>query len=295
MNTRKVIHQKLYSKTPYIMLIPVIGIALVVSIYPILHAFIVSLYKTSYLKLTEYVGLKNYLVILADPEVQHSILVSLKYVLGTLCVSVLLGLGLALILSKPIRFNGIFRAILVIPYVVSQVAAAVLWMWFLNPEYGPINYLIRQLGIGPVMFLQSPKLALPTMIIVNSWMSFPFAMILLLAAIESIPKDIYEAAHLDGASQWNTFRYITFPLILSTLGIAAIMISLRTLNMVSLILTLTGGGPLNITHTLGFRIYHDAFVSFRVGRACALGVIMFLLNILFGTAYVRVIKEETIY
>lgn len=259
------------------------------------YAVIVGLHKTRYLAMTKYIGIGNYWKVITDPRVQHSILVSLKYIFGTLSMSIPLGLVLAIVLARPLRFNAVFRAILITPWVISQVAAAMLWMWLLQPEYGPVNYLLRQWGGRPVFFLEDPRWALPTLILVNSWISFPFAMVLLLAAVQTIPIEIREAAQLDGATNSRVFWSIVLPFILNTFLIVIIIIALRTFNMVTLIFTLTGGGPIDVTHTLSFKIFQDAFLSFRISRASVLGVVMFLMNIMFSAAYITILKREAVY
>lgn len=277
------------------MLLPIFGITGIICIYPMAYAVIVGLHKTRYLAMTKYIGIGNYWKVITDPRVQHSILVSLKYIFGTLSMSIPLGLVLAIVLARPLRFNAVFRAILITPWVISQVAAAMLWMWLLQPEYGPVNYLLRQWGGRPVFFLEDPRWALPTLILVNSWISFPFAMVLLLAAVQTIPIEIREAAQLDGATNSRVFWSIVLPFILNTFLIVIIIIALRTFNMVTLIFTLTGGGPIDVTHTLSFKIFQDAFLSFRISRASVLGVVMFLMNIMFSAAYITILKREAVY
>lgn len=181
------------------------------------------------------------------------------------------------------------------PYAISQVASALLWVWLLEPSYGPLNYIIRTMGFSAINFLGNPQLALKVLILVNTWMSFPFAMVMFLSALETIPHDLIEAAYLDGASKWSAFWYVSFPFILNSLLVIIIMLTLRAFNMVTLIFVMTGGGPIGTTNALSLTIYYEAFFNFRMARAAVLGVVMFALNMIFATAYIAVIKREAIY
>jgi len=155
--------------------------------------------------------------------------------------------------------------------------------------------VLQKLGFNQILFLGDPQWALPTLVAVNSWMSFPFALVLLLAAIETVPRSLYEAAWLDGATSLITFFRITLPYILNTLLITIIMLTLRAFNMVTLIFTMTGGGPLGVSNTLSHRIFREAFFNFRMASSCVLAILMFGLNIIFSIAYITILRREALY
>ncbi len=291
----KLLNERKINWTPFLLFLPVLLLISVFAVIPMGHLIKVSLHRTSYLKTLDFVGLRNYIRVLGDSEILKSIFISVKYIAGTIIFAVPIGLVLAIILNRPLKFNGLFRAILILPYAISQVASALLWVWLLEPSYGPLNYIIRTMGFSAINFLGNPQLALKVLILVNTWMSFPFAMVMFLSALETIPHDLIEAAYLDGASKLAAFRYVSFPFILNTLLVIIIMLTLRAFNMVTLIFVMTGGGPIGTTNALSLTIYYEAFFNFRMARAAVLGVVMFALNMIFATAYIAVIKREAIY
>lgn len=276
-----------------LLLSPALLLVGLVSFYPMAHAVYVSFHKTRYLELEAFAALDNFTALARDPGVVRSVSVTLKYVLGSLGLALSLGMLLALTLNRPLRFGGLFRTIVLLPWVLSQVVTALLWTWLLEPSYGPVNYLLNEMGIGKVFFLASPMAALPTLIWTNVWASYPLATVLILAALQTVPLELYEAARIDGAGAWDRFTRITLPLISSTVLVAAIVLTLFYFNMVTLILVLTGGGPLERTETLGLRVFYEAFQNFRVGRATALAVVILLCNVVFSVTYVKILRRET--
>jgi ABC-type sugar transport system permease subunit len=218
---------------------------------------------------------------------------SLKYVVGSLAISLPLGLALALALNRELPFIHAFRTIIIAPWVVSQTVAALLWVWLLDPAYGPIGYVLKSwLRLPGILFVGSPELAMPTLILANVWLSYPLATVLLLAALQTIPPDLYEAAQIDGCSSWKCFSSVTLPLLRSTLLSTAIMLTLQYFSMVTLIFVMTGGGPVGVTRVLALRVFLEGFVNYNVGYAAAIGMVIFLLNIVFSAAYIRILRTE---
>jgi ABC-type sugar transport system permease subunit len=170
---------------------------------------------------------------------------------------------------------------------------ALLWEWLANDLYGPISYIIELLGFGHVTFLSDPGGAMAILVLANVWHTYGFTMILVLATLQTIPSELYEAARCDGANGWQSFRWITFPLLAQTLLVAIIMQTLNDVNMVVLPLVLTGGGPFGATELLGVRVYKEAFENWNMGLASALSVIMFAMNMVLTLVYIRVLKRRT--
>ncbi len=272
--------------------LPTLLLVTLVSFYPILYAFNTSLYETRFLEQVRFVGSRNYLILLQDPAVWHSIRTSLAYTFGSGLITLPLGLGLALLLNRPLRYEAILRGIIIMPWVVSQTVSALLWTWLLEPAFGPVNYLLTSSGQQKVFFLADPALAIDTVILANVWISYPFPTILLLAALKTVPPDLYEAAAIDGGGRWSCFRFITLPFLRPTLLSTAIMLTLLYLNMVTLIYIMTGGGPLAATETLSVRVFKDSFLFLRMGFASALGSVIFLLNIVFSSAYIFLLQQR---
>jgi multiple sugar transport system permease protein len=282
-------------RVPYAFLAGAVLLVLLVSLYPIVYAVRLSLYETEYLTVGRFVGLANFARAALDPRIHNSVRASLTYVFGSLVLVLPIGLGLALLLHRPIRFRTLFRTVLIVPWIVSQTVTAMLWAWLLNPNFGPVNYLLTTLGFRRVMFVANPGLAMQTLIAANVWQSYPYAMILLLAALQTIPAQLYEAARIDGASPSKCFRYVTLPMISNVLLVVVIMSTLHCFNMVTLMYVLTGGGPVFRTETLSLKVFLEAFTHWDMSLASALGIVIFAFNIVFSLLYIRLLRRETVY
>jgi ABC-type sugar transport system permease subunit len=221
----------------------------------------------------------------------QAIVVSLKYVIGTVLITIPLGYVYSLILTASIRGVIVFRSIILIPWIISQVVIALLWKWFLDGTYGPLIYYLSRLNIKGIQFL-GEKFALHTLVFANVWRTFPFAMVMLLASLQTIPGEIYESAKVDGANGFQVFWKITFPFTISTLLITIIMVTLESFNMVTLINTLTAGGPLAKTETLSLRVYKETFQNWRLDYATTTGVIILLFNIVFSLGYITLLRRK---
>jgi ABC-type sugar transport system permease subunit len=276
---------------PFVYLAPTIAIIFLVALYPIYFALDISLHRTRYFQKLSFVGFDNYLQVLTDPRVHSALLATLKFGLGSLILTVPLGLLFAVLLNRDIRFKTTFRAILFIPWALSQAVAGMLWAWVLNPSYGPAKYLFDNVGITDVVFLSDPNWAMGVLVGINTWMSYPLATVLLLAALQTVPKELREAAIIDGCTPWSAFWRIVIPYIRSSVVTTTIILSLQFFNMVTLIYVVTGGGPLGATLTLSLMVFQDGFLSFRVSTAAAVGLAMFLLNIVFSLAYIQVLRR----
>ena len=176
-------------------------------------------------------------------------------VFGIVALSYALGLLAAVLLNQKLRGKGIYRALILVPWIIPPVVSYISWQWMLNDQSGAINLALMRLGltnpIDPIIWLADPNLAMVSIIIVGSWSRFPFMMITMLAALSAISDDVHEAAALDGANRWQRFRDITFPLILPVSVIATLLQAIWTFNDFALPFVLTGGGPANATTTSG--------------------------------------------
>jgi multiple sugar transport system permease protein len=282
------------SSSPYIFLLPTALLVFAVSLYPLFYAVQRSFFETHYLEVTKFIGLGNYIQFFSDAAGRRNILTSLFFTFGTLVLSVPIGLGLALVLNTKIRGQVFFRTILLLPWIVSMAVTALLWGWIYNPLYGPINFLLSVFGGGEIDFLGDPKVAMFSLILSNVWRTYPLAMVLLLAALQTIPPGLYEAAHVDGATRIQIFRYITLPLIQPTVLITIIMLSSHYFNMVTQILFLTDGTPLGKTEVLSLRLFHELFISWKVGFAASIGVLIVIFNVLFTLLYIKFLRREEI-
>lgn len=275
---------------PVYFIAPTVLLLLLVVAYPIAYSGWVSLHRTEYLKIGSAIGLRHYGTLLGDEVIRRDVLISIKYVLGSLLGAVPLGLLLAIVLNQRLPLAAWFRTLCALPWVISQTVTALLWIWLLDPSFGPVNYLLDQAGVGRLNFIANEATALPVLVTVNVWMSYPFAMILFLAGLQTIPDELYEAARIDGASRLGELLNVTLPLLRSTFLATCVMLTLYYFTMVTLILIFTGGGPVGSTEVLSLRVFNETFLYWRVGQASALGIVIFALNAIFSFVYVRVLR-----
>jgi ABC-type sugar transport system permease subunit len=217
-------------------------------------------------------------------------------VAGIVVFSYLLGLLAGLLLNHKFRLRGVYRALILVPWVVPPVVAYISWQWMLNDQSGLVNQLLMQVGLihSPVLWLAKPNLAMLSLIVVGVWVRFPFMMITVLAALSAVPDELSEAASIDGANRWQVFRYITFPLILPVTIIATLLQAIWTFNDFALPFVLTGGGPANATTPLVLLSYKEAFQRYNIGYGTSLAIISMVLMLLLGIVYFRMQKRQEV-
>jgi multiple sugar transport system permease protein len=220
-------------------------------------------------------------------------------VFGIVALSYVLGLLAAVLLNQKLRGKAIYRALILVPWIIPPVVSYISWQWMLNDQSGAINLMLMRLGlinsIDPIIWLADPNLAMVSIIMVGSWSRFPFMMITMLAALSAISDDVHEAAALDGADRWRRFRDITFPLILPVSVISTLLQAIWTFNDFALPFILTGGGPANATTTLVLLAYKEAFRQFNIGYGTSLAVISMVLMLALGTVYLRLQSRQETY
>jgi multiple sugar transport system permease protein len=249
-----------------------------------------SLYATRYAEKLRFVGLQNYADLLRDAGVWKAAGNSFVYTLGSLLVAIPFSLAVALLLNRPSPLQGMLRTIAILPWVISQTITALIWGWLLNADFGPVTYGVEALTGVRTAILASPTWAMVALIGINVWSSYPQATLLMLAALQTIPKELYEAARIDGAGGLTIFRHITMPLVRSTLLVVVIQLTLLYFNMVTLVYVFTGGGPLAATETLALRVLKTSFEDWNLGRGAALGLIITLVNLAFSLLYIRTLR-----
>ena len=202
-------------------------------------------------------------------------------------VTLLLALGLAALMNRKLRGISVLRAIYFFPVTASIVAVSLLWAWMYTPDFGIINYLLSLLGLPKVNWLVDPTLAMPSVIIMSVWRGLGFNIVVFLAGLQSIPRDLYEAAELDGAGGWNQFRDITVPLLTPTIFFAAIMALIASFQVFEQTYIMTQGGPGNATLTLVYQIFLNGFTYLRMGYASALSFVLFAILFVITIVQVR--------
>ena len=274
--------------------LPVAILSVLLIIYPMLYGVYVSFFDTNLINKWNFVGLKNYMSLLANSAFRNSLTVNFKFILIVVSGHFIIGTLLATILNKNVRGRVFFRCILMLPWLIPEVVFAVLFKWILNPQYGIINFTLMDLGIlsDPMSWLGTVNTALPVVALICIIKGYPFVMIMVLSALQTVPQDIYEAAQVDGCSSIKTFWHITVPSILPVLAVAFILDTVNWFKHYTMVNILTGGGPASSTSLVSVTIYKTAFGSFKFGLAGAMAVVVFIICYVMSWVYRRLTDEK---
>ncbi|MFK4723910.1 multiple sugar transport system permease protein [Bradyrhizobium niftali] len=282
-----------FSWTPYLWFAPAILVLFLVTLYPSFFVAWLSFQKTRYYELTGFVGLANYVEVFGSSAFWDTVFVSLTYVVGSLAGAVILGMAAALVLNNAGPTGSVLRVFILFPWTLSMSVVGSIWLWLLNPSFGPIPYMMQLIGLEPGLMLGDPGLALPLIIIVTAWWSFPYVMVMATAAMQSIPQELYEAVEIDGGGALVKFRYVTLTHILPTLGSTALTLSIMYLTLMTLIIVMTGGGPLGSTTTLSFEAFRGTVQAVNIGPTAVVSIVVLLINVALGVIYTRLTGRVT--
>lgn len=279
---------------PYILLLPAYALIGAFLIYPILSNFYLSVFRW---RLTSpgarvYIGLGNYQSLFAKPLFWESLRFTLLYTGLTVFISFLFGLACAMMLHRAHRLRRLLTPIFVMPFMVAPIAVGLTWRLLWNREFGPVNYLISLIGIGPINWLGDAHYAVIATMVSEVWRTAPFVMLLLLAGLVSIPDELFEAARVDGASGWRVFRSITLPLLAPAITVAVLFETIFKLRVFDMIYILTGGGPGTATTPLGLLTYQTYFRYLNGGESAAIAVILFAIGAVISAVYLRTIYRS---
>lgn len=268
-----------YDLEGYLFLAPDLIGTLIFSVGPVLAALALGFFAWDILTPARFVGLDNYKRLLFDDPVFREVLANTSmYVLGSVPVRTVLALFLAIALNQGIRGVSFFRGAVFLPTITSAVAAAVVWRWIYEPNFGLLNSFLYSIGVThPPNWLSSPVWAMPALILLGIWQGLGFQMVIFLAGLQQIPKQLYEAASLDGAGRWNSFRHITLPLISPTMFFVVVISIIGSYQVFDQAFILTDGGPGYATTTLVYYVYTYAFQFFKMGYAAAIAWFLFMI------------------
>lgn len=286
-------NKNLEKYAPYVFIGPAVIILLLIVIFPLVFSLGVSFCEWNLIRggNWKFVGLNNYIYFLfKDPYFRTSLKVTLTFVLVAVGLELVLGLGIALLLNRPLKGIGLYRTILVIPSTMTPVVVGIIWRLLYNPELGTLNYFLNLLGLPPLNWLGDPGLALPSVIMADIWEWTPFMALILLAGLQALPRDPFEAAIVDGASSFQVFRYITFPLLQSTIIIATLLRIMDAFKAFDLIFVLTQGGPGMSTEVLSYYTYRYGFKFFHIGYASALSYLLLIIITIIAQVFVRYLQ-----
>lgn len=282
--------ERQYSFMGLMLIAPTVLVFCAVIVYPLVSAIYLSMFQIFTPTLEgAWVGLDNYRTLLADREFWTSLRTNLIWTAGTLTLQIVFGVGMALVLHQNIWFRSLARSLILFPYFISTVVAVLVWKWLFNDLYGILNHMMMTAGIidWPVDYLGSMPNAMISVILVGAWKYFPFVVIAVLARLQSIPEQLYEAARIDGAGPVARFFDVTLPQLREVLVVIVMLRAIWDFKEFDLIFLLTGGGPVTSTQTLPLLVYKEAFALNQMGMASAYAVIMMLIMLAFMILYIR--------
>lgn len=276
----------------YLFVLPDLIGLIVFIIGPMLLAFAISFSDWRLTGVPEFVGIKNYEIILKDPKFGASLGRTILYTIGYVPVVYTLSLGLAILLTRKVRGNTFFRTLYFMPIAMSMVVAGVIWRFMFDPGNGLINDIFRSVGLPALQWTGNVQSAMVSVLIVSIWKSAGYFMIILLAGIQDIPSDYIEAAQIDGANRWQIFRRVIMPLLKPTSFFVIVILSINALQAFDQIYVMTRGGPAQATYTLLMYIYEKGFREWNFGYAGAMAVVLFAMIFVLTLIQVRFFRSS---
>lgn len=277
---------------PYLLILPALLIICLVSLYPALYSIFLSL-NTFRRGERVFVGMRNFEQILASTNFWDSLRLTAVYGVLFVLLTMIFAFILAVMLNRRLNYTGLFMTMIFVPWILSEVVTGVIFRWLFLPGYGLLQDLLSPL-FGDIAFLGHPQGAMGVVIGATIWRTLAFAMLLILAGLQTIPGEVYEAGAIDGANGWQSFWSITWPLVRSTTLVIVLLLTLQAINATGLFLSITNGGPGRATEVLSVSMYREAIVFFNFGYGAALAVLMLLINIVLAAIYIRTMRSEVV-
>ncbi len=293
--TQKVSRTKLKSMlVPYGFVTPASLTILILVVYPILYGIYISFFDTNLVNKWKFVGLRYYFRALTDVAFLHSLEKTMIFTVAVVAGHFFLGFICASVLNMNIKWRTLFRGILILPWLFPDVVIAYLFKWILNTQGGIVNELLMHFNLisEPVGWLSTSATAFPCVIFVSIWKGYPLVMVQILAGIQTISTDMYEAAEIDGASMWQRFCYITIPALKPILTTILILDTVWVFKQFTMIWLMTSGGPGSTTMVSAIEIYKNAFTYFKYGLASAQSVYILVICYLIGVVFRRLLRDD---
>ncbi len=277
----------------YVFLMPTILLILTLSIFPLLFSLVLAFMSWDLSRLEggiRFIGLQNFQTLIGDARFWNTAKVTVIFVVASVGLQYLLGLGLATLLNQEIRFRRFFRVAFLIPMMLTPAAVGYIGRMLFNESQGPINDMIKHLGGPAIPWLSNPTLALPSLVLLDTWEWVPFMVIVLLAGLQSLPPEVFESAQVDGANEWQVFRHITFPM-LAPVSITVILIrALEAFKLFDIVMVMTGGGPGTATETVTMYAYIVGMKNGNLGYASAIAYSLLVMVIIFSTLFINSLR-----
>lgn len=257
---------------------------------------------TAYLSLFEwfaagpppkFVGIQNYIELGSDPRFLNALWNTFLYTVGAVSIEIVLGIAFALLLHQKIFGHGFVRTTFLLPMVATPVAIALVWLLMFDPASGVLNYFLISIGLPPSVWVNNARLAIPALVLVDVWQWTPLVMLIVLGGLTSLPPEPFEAASIDGASAWQTFRHLTLPLLRPYIVVAALFRGIDAIKTFDTIFVITKGGPAFASETLNLYIYSSAFDYLHIGYSSAMLVVFFLIVLGLSLLLIRVRRVVT--
>jgi multiple sugar transport system permease protein len=280
----------LNSSYPYLLSLPAVLLVASVSIYPTFFSFYLSMTRFRS-GVTEFVGLKNFSILLSTSHFYESLSATMVFLVFYVAITVIISLLVALMLNSGIAASGLYMTVIFLPWVLSEITSGVVWRWFFYRDYGILQNLLGPL-FDNATIITTPGGAMGIVTAATIWRSVSFGMLLLLAGLQTIPKEVYEAANVDGAVGFIQFRRITWPLLFPTVIVTIAFLTIQAVNNVGMFLSITEGGPGRATEVLSLYMYREAIQYFNLGYGASLSVLLLMLNAVLAAVYLRFLKRE---
>jgi len=294
---RKIKQSILSFLSKYWFFIPALLVYIIFLIYPVIYSLILNFYEWDGLsQIRTYIGFGNYIKFIKDPVSILALKNNLTWIIISLLIPVSIGLILSICLDRPLKGKILYRTIFYLPNILPLVAVATIWRWIYNPIFGALNTLLKLIGFSNLRhaWLSEPNIALYSIIITAIWASVGFPMLLFLAGLQNIPKELYEAAKIDGASEIQSIKYITVPLLRETFVIIVSTTIANSIKVFDLVYVMTMGGPARMTQVLGTWMYFNTFLYSRAGYGATIACIMTVLTFIISIPYIRIMSKKRI-
>ncbi len=280
----------LKGQTGLLFALPALIVLFMLIAYPVAYTGLLSVTDNQ----GNFVGLDNFVAMLRPRVTTQAFFNTIYWVLGSIIFQVTLGTATAVLLNQSFPGRALVRSIALIPWVIPGIVAATCWAWMFHTEFGIINYMLTGSGIivNPIGWLTNKDTVMPVLIAINVWKLFPFVAIMVLAGLQSIPNDLYEAARVDGASFWEEVWYIMLPQVRPVIVAVTLLLVIWGLNSITIIYAITRGGPANKTLITPIQIFRQAFESFQFNQAAALSVMFFAVAIVIVFIYIKVLASQ---
>jgi len=248
-----------------------------VILFPWLFTLWMSAFDWKIGAVAHFVGVDNYLKLASNQRFIESIIHTLYFTALAVVLPLVLGTITALVFHRQFPYRGLLRAVFIMPMMATPVAIALVWTMMFHPQQGVLNYLLSLVGIPPLLWVYSPTLVIPSLVLVEVWHWTPLVMLIVLGGLASLPTEPYESARLDGASEWQLFRFVTLPLVAPFLVVAAVVRTIDALKAFDTIYVISSGGPGTASETINLYLYLQAFAFYNVGYSSAVVVVFFVL------------------